>query len=1206
MRGETGNDGGGGDTQVLDGGTPPLGSPSSDGDATQREADDWALYDETQPLDDAETQLVDELEQEEEEAVAGNWTETQLVESGDEDGGDDGDQVKTQQEVEDGEGGNVGHGAEDNAGDWTKTQLDEECEVDGVNTVVGDMVETQLVEESEEEDDDKDGLDDDGEHDLGELGKTQLVEDSDEDIGDDELSDGTVVLSDNESLLGDERGVKSGMDERDAKLGMEGRIEGLNGGIKKHDDSNNLVDSDASTDEEGGIGSGHLQMKLPSVRVASVRTCGISEPRDTTSVNSMKQGKQKASSNAIHPLPKIVDESTTCSTSFGGVDNDSHGYVQNHDKDGATSRVKCSTAKKLFADKAAEDGENNSRCLAGLSYVGSQEPGDLSQANAFDVVDRLISINGGLSSQENTPNKLEIAKPRVSSKRGTLMLAEKVDIGSSSNTKAEIFAFVDSREDDGGGDFFSKNKDILLPKPTGRGKSKSHSTRAKKSSTKNSRGENEIGEAMHKRNTKLPGRLETIPLSDSRLFKSDVKSKRASGNRTKKNILKELDDLSNAKSLEEQEKADVALNDVGPDTQMAVEAMEALVQCSPAKSLSAEGQPLFNRDMRAEKSRITKSHSKNGSQRTSNIQEGVMTRSKRRKVTNFNTKPQKERLRGSDMQESSEPIVKVKHKQTKSVPEKSKVSKKFIDENKYHGAPAAHRTRHCGRNDPSAFIELSDKHLRRSKKLTGDTSTIGQVQNNHVATKSGLSFFEKESTEQTCTNNDQDLQQSRDGSAQRTSVNNVQNLEAHRVEPTTDVTCRDSPSHPKRRRTPTKMIQSTAAAAANHEIPSEVAKPCKKRRIFIRSVSDLLKYAKREPSHGRSASMMSNIIEKSLAASPVLNSSVRDDRKTSSDVISSAQRLKESSHVRDTSKSPKNNPQVLNSAMKTPSKEVNELSPTFSPANPSKGSSRSLSKASIARELLKLDAEKVLSNQQRKDSRRRKDMTNVSILFSHHLDDDVIKRQKKILARLGVCEAFSMADATHFVADRFCRTKNMLEAITLGKPVVTSMWLENCGQAGCFIDERKYILRDEKKEKEIGFNMPISLASACKHPLLLGKRVFVTSNVKPSQVVVTSLVKASSGQPLERVGRSIMKEKEVPPDLLVISCEEDYKTCAPLLEKGASVFSVEFLLKGIVIQKLEYERHRLFMDRVKQTRSSRWMKDTVEDRFVPVPKRPRT
>jgi len=153
MRGEAGNDGGGGDTQVLDGGTPPLGecalfigrgsvgdwcnvkvlfffvggctlrssgSPSSDGDGTQREADDWALYDETQPLDDAETQLVDEVV-EKEEGVAGDWTETQLVESGDEDGGDDGDQVKTQQEVEDGKGGDVGGGAEDNACNCTKT-----------------------------------------------------------------------------------------------------------------------------------------------------------------------------------------------------------------------------------------------------------------------------------------------------------------------------------------------------------------------------------------------------------------------------------------------------------------------------------------------------------------------------------------------------------------------------------------------------------------------------------------------------------------------------------------------------------------------------------------------------------------------------------------------------------------------------------------------------------------------------------------------------------------------------------------------------------------------------------------------------------------------------------------------------------------------------------------------------------------------------
>jgi hypothetical protein len=61
----------------------------------------------------------------------------------------------------------------------------------------------------------------------------------------------------------------------------------------------------------------------------------------------------------------------------------------------------------------------------------------------------------------------------------------------------------------------------------------------------------------------------------------------------------------------------------------------------------------------------------------------------------------------------------------------------------------------------------------------------------------------------------------------------------------------------------------------------------------------------------------------------------------------------------------------------------------------------------------------------------------------------------------------------------------MLEAIALGKLVVTSMWLESCGEAGCFVNDKNYILRDAKKEKEIGFSMPLSLASASKHPLLL-------------------------------------------------------------------------------------------------------------------------
>ena len=60
----------------------------------------------------------------------------------------------------------------------------------------------------------------------------------------------------------------------------------------------------------------------------------------------------------------------------------------------------------------------------------------------------------------------------------------------------------------------------------------------------------------------------------------------------------------------------------------------------------------------------------------------------------------------------------------------------------------------------------------------------------------------------------------------------------------------------------------------------------------------------------------------------------------------------------------------------------------------------------------------------------------------------------------------------------------MLEMIALGKLVVTHLWLESCGLANCFIDEKMYILRDMKEEKAIGFSMPVSLARARQQPLL--------------------------------------------------------------------------------------------------------------------------
>ncbi|KAM0998357.1 hypothetical protein FF1_008105 [Malus domestica] len=242
---------------------------------------------------------------------------------------------------------------------------------------------------------------------------------------------------------------------------------------------------------------------------------------------------------------------------------------------------------------------------------------------------------------------------------------------------------------------------------------------------------------------------------------------------------------------------------------------------------------------------------------------------------------------------------------------------------------------------------------------------------------------------------------------------------------------------------------------------------------------------------------------------------------------------------------------------------------------------KNLPKSSLLKELIGLGVPESTPDYAWKDLRRRRNMAYVRVLFSQHLDDAIIKQQKKVIARLGLSVASCSTDATHFVADQFARTRNMLEFIALGKPVVTHLWLESCGQANCLISEKIYILRDAKKEKEIGFSMLVSLDCAKRCPLLKGRKVFITPNIKPDKEMMISLVKAVQGQPVEKVQMSAAKDKKNFKDVLILSCEEDRAVCLPFLEQGAAVYSSELLLNGIVIQRLEYKRHRLFTTEVR-------------------------
>ncbi|KMT05981.1 hypothetical protein BVRB_7g164690 isoform A [Beta vulgaris subsp. vulgaris] len=238
--------------------------------------------------------------------------------------------------------------------------------------------------------------------------------------------------------------------------------------------------------------------------------------------------------------------------------------------------------------------------------------------------------------------------------------------------------------------------------------------------------------------------------------------------------------------------------------------------------------------------------------------------------------------------------------------------------------------------------------------------------------------------------------------------------------------------------------------------------------------------------------------------------------------------------------------------------------------------------SALSRELARLGFRDSMPEFNSEYLRQRKTLADMCVLLSHNLDESTRKQQLKILMRLGVPLAYSASYATHFVTDKFARTRNILEFIAQGKPVVTHLWLESCDRAGSYISDTNYILRDLKREKELGFTLPTSLDRARQCPLLKGYRVFITQNAKPGKEILACLVKAVHGQVLDVDLDSVSKDDIIMDDMMILSCEEDEAYCRLLLEKGAPVYSSEILLNGIIIQKLEFERHQLFTNHVKR------------------------
>lgn len=187
------------------------------------------------------------------------------------------------------------------------------------------------------------------------------------------------------------------------------------------------------------------------------------------------------------------------------------------------------------------------------------------------------------------------------------------------------------------------------------------------------------------------------------------------------------------------------------------------------------------------------------------------------------------------------------------------------------------------------------------------------------------------------------------------------------------------------------------------------------------------------------------------------------------------------------------------------------------------------------------------------------------VLFTGLTDED----GERVVSRLGGCLAKGVNDMTHLVTDKARRTVKFLCAVARGVPIVTPEWLKKCGKSGHFLSTDEYILKDTEQEKKFSFSLQTSLQTAQTQPLLKGYEIHVTPSVMPEPSQMKEIITCCGARFLPKMP-SAHKGHTV-----VVSCEQDRALCVKAVSMSLPVVSTEFLLTGILQQRVDLQAYSL-------------------------------
>ncbi|KAL6067147.1 Mediator of DNA damage checkpoint protein 1 [Balamuthia mandrillaris] len=183
-------------------------------------------------------------------------------------------------------------------------------------------------------------------------------------------------------------------------------------------------------------------------------------------------------------------------------------------------------------------------------------------------------------------------------------------------------------------------------------------------------------------------------------------------------------------------------------------------------------------------------------------------------------------------------------------------------------------------------------------------------------------------------------------------------------------------------------------------------------------------------------------------------------------------------------------------------------------------------------------------------------------------------KRAKVIADLGGKIVEDPHQSTHLVTDKVHRTIKFLACMGRGNAIVSFRWIDKCNKEGFFVEETPFFLKDMAGERKWNFSLPASLQFARSRPLLQGLSFYASLHTRPDPESLGVIVTAAGGRMVGKPEQPYSSSSDS--NVIIISCAEDEDVWRPLHDqKGYPIYTTEFILLGILQQRLEWESNLL-------------------------------